>query len=62
MYSLGEDAVAEFLENAKTDLETIQESIDNGSLIDLEYRGKQFNVLKLLGCSLAQPKQTNPQQ
>ena len=51
-----EDAVAEFPENARTDWGAIQELIDNGSLVDLEYQGKKFYMRKLPGRSLAQLK------
>ena len=56
VHPMREDAVAEFLENARTDWGTIQELIDNGSLIDLEYQGKKFYMRKLPGRSLSQPQ------
>ncbi len=56
VHPMREDAVAEFLENARTDWETIQELIDNSSLISLEYRGKKFYMHKLPGHSLTRPK------
>jgi len=52
VHPMREDAVAEFLENARTDWETIQELLDNGSLVDLEYQGKKFYMRKLPGRSL----------
>jgi len=42
VHPMREEAVAEFLENARTDWGTIQELIDNGSLVELEYQGKKF--------------------
>jgi len=56
VHPMREDAVAEFLKNARTNWGTIQELIDNGSLIDLEYQGKKFYMRKLPGGSLPQPK------
>jgi wyosine [tRNA(Phe)-imidazoG37] synthetase (radical SAM superfamily) len=47
VHPMREDAVAEFLKNAGTDWETIQELIDNGSLVDLEYQGKKFYMRKM---------------
>jgi len=55
VHPMREEAVAEFLVNARTDWETIQELIDNGSLVDLEYQGKKFYVRKLPGHSLMRP-------
>jgi len=55
VHPMREDAVAEFLENAKTHWEAIQELIDNGSLVDLEYQGKKFYMRKLPGRSLPRP-------
>jgi wyosine [tRNA(Phe)-imidazoG37] synthetase (radical SAM superfamily) len=46
VHPMREDAVAEFLENARTDWGTVQELINNGSLIDLEYQGKKFYMRK----------------
>jgi wyosine [tRNA(Phe)-imidazoG37] synthetase (radical SAM superfamily) len=47
VHPMREEAVAEFLVNARTDWETIQELIDDGSLVDLEYQGKKFYMRKL---------------
>jgi wyosine [tRNA(Phe)-imidazoG37] synthetase (radical SAM superfamily) len=55
VHPMREDAVAEFLENARTDWGTVQELIDNGSLISLEYQGKKFYMRKLPGHSLPRP-------
>jgi wyosine [tRNA(Phe)-imidazoG37] synthetase (radical SAM superfamily) len=52
VHPMREDAVVEFLENARTDWGTIQELIDNGSLVGLEYQGKRFYMRKLPGRSL----------
>jgi wyosine [tRNA(Phe)-imidazoG37] synthetase (radical SAM superfamily) len=49
VHPMREDAVAEFLENARTDWGTVQELINNGSLIELEYQGKKFYMHKPLG-------------
>ncbi len=49
VHPMREDAVAEFLSNARTDWGTVQELIDNGSLMDLEYQGKKFYMRKLPG-------------
>jgi hypothetical protein len=50
-----EDAVAEFLKNARTDWRIIQDLIDNGSLLELEHKGKKVYMRKLLERSLARP-------
>lgn len=49
VHPMREDAVVEFLGNAGTDWSTVQELIDNGSLIELEYQGKKFYMRKLPG-------------
>jgi hypothetical protein len=56
VHPMREDAVAEFLKNARTDWETVQELIDNGSLVDLKYQGKKFYMRKLPECSLPRPR------
>ncbi len=56
VHPMREDAVAEFLEKARTDWGTVQELIDNGSLIDLEYQGNKFYMRKLPGRSLSRPQ------
>ncbi len=53
VHPMREDAVAEFLKNTSTDWGIIQELIDNGSLIVLEYQGKKFYMRKLPGRILA---------
>jgi wyosine [tRNA(Phe)-imidazoG37] synthetase (radical SAM superfamily) len=52
VHPMREEAVAEFLKNARTDWETIQELVDNGSLLALEYQGKRFYMRRLPGRSL----------
>jgi wyosine [tRNA(Phe)-imidazoG37] synthetase (radical SAM superfamily) len=49
VHPMREDAVVEFLGNAGTDWGTVQELIDNGSLIELKYQGKKFYMRKLPG-------------
>jgi len=56
VHPMREDAVVKFLENSRTDWGTIQELIDNGSLINLKYQGKKFYMRKLPGRGLTQPK------
>jgi wyosine [tRNA(Phe)-imidazoG37] synthetase (radical SAM superfamily) len=55
VHPMREEAVAEFLENARTGWGTVQELIDNGSLISLEYQGKKFYMRKLPGRILSRP-------
>ena len=52
VHPMREDAVAEFLENARTDWGTVRELIDNGNLVELEYQGKKFYMRRLPGYSL----------
>jgi wyosine [tRNA(Phe)-imidazoG37] synthetase (radical SAM superfamily) len=52
VHPMREEAVAEFLKNAGTDWGTIQELVDNGSLLALEYQGKRFYMRRLPGRSL----------
>jgi wyosine [tRNA(Phe)-imidazoG37] synthetase (radical SAM superfamily) len=47
VHPMREEAVAEFLENASTDWGTVQELIENGNLVELEYQGKKFYMHKL---------------
>jgi wyosine [tRNA(Phe)-imidazoG37] synthetase (radical SAM superfamily) len=49
VHPMREDAVAEFLENTGADWSTIQELVDSGNLINLEYQGKKFYMRKLPG-------------
>jgi 7,8-dihydropterin-6-yl-methyl-4-(beta-D-ribofuranosyl)aminobenzene 5'-phosphate synthase len=49
VHPMKEDAVAEFLENAGADWGIIQELIDSGNLIGLDYQGKKFYMPKLPG-------------
>ncbi len=58
VHPMREDAVAEFLENSRADWGTVQELIDNCSVIDLEYQGKKFYMRKLPGRSLPPPQNT----
>jgi wyosine [tRNA(Phe)-imidazoG37] synthetase (radical SAM superfamily) len=56
VHPMREDAVAEFLKNARADWRTVQELIDNGSLLELEYQGKKFYMRKLRSNSLSRPQ------
>ena len=47
VHPMREEAVAEFLKRAGAGWGTIQELIDNGNLVDLEYQGKKFYLRKL---------------
>jgi wyosine [tRNA(Phe)-imidazoG37] synthetase (radical SAM superfamily) len=47
VHPMREEAVAKFLENASTDWGTVQELIENGNLVKLEYQGKKFYMHKL---------------
>ncbi len=56
VHPMREDAVTEFLEKAGAGWGTVQELIDGGNMVDLEYRGKKFYMRKLPGRSLAPPR------
>jgi wyosine [tRNA(Phe)-imidazoG37] synthetase (radical SAM superfamily) len=56
VHPMREDAVAEFLGKTRTDWDIIQELIDDGSLVNLEYRGKKFYMRKLPGRNLVRPQ------
>jgi wyosine [tRNA(Phe)-imidazoG37] synthetase (radical SAM superfamily) len=47
VHPMREDAVAEFVENAGVDWGIIQELIDSGNLIGLDYQGNKFYMRKL---------------
>ncbi len=49
VHPMREDAVLELLENARSDWGIVQELIDTGSLIELEYQRKKFYMRKLPG-------------
>jgi wyosine [tRNA(Phe)-imidazoG37] synthetase (radical SAM superfamily) len=49
VHPMREDAVAEFLKNAGTGWETVQNMIEDHSLVELEYQGKKFYMRKLPG-------------
>ena len=49
VHPMREDAVTEFLRNAGTGWEIIQNLIKNHSLVELEYQGKKFYMRKLPG-------------
>jgi len=49
VHPMREDAVAELLENTGADWGIIQELVDSGNLIGLEYQGKKFYMCKLPG-------------
>jgi wyosine [tRNA(Phe)-imidazoG37] synthetase (radical SAM superfamily) len=46
VHPMREDAVAEFLENAGANWDTIRELVDSGNLISLDYQGKKFYMRK----------------
>jgi len=56
VHPMREDAVVEFLKNARASWGTVQELIDNGSLVDLEYQGNKFYMHKLPRRSLPRPQ------
>jgi wyosine [tRNA(Phe)-imidazoG37] synthetase (radical SAM superfamily) len=56
VHPMREDAVAEFLKSARSNWGTIQELIDNGSLVDLEYQGNKFYMHKLPSRSMPRPQ------
>ncbi|MBN1160497.1 MAG: radical SAM protein [Dehalococcoidales bacterium] len=47
VHPMREDALAEFIENTGTGWNTIQELVDTGNLIILDYQGKKFYLRKL---------------
>jgi len=49
VHPMREDAVVEFLRSADTDWETVQNLIENHSLVELEYQGKKYYMRKLPG-------------
>jgi len=53
VHPMREDAVAEFLENAGVGWSTIQELVDSGNLISLDYQGKKYYMRKLPTLSLS---------
>jgi wyosine [tRNA(Phe)-imidazoG37] synthetase (radical SAM superfamily) len=55
VHPMREDAVAEFLRNAGTGWETVQNLIKNRSLVELEYQGKKFYMRKLPGTQASLP-------
>jgi wyosine [tRNA(Phe)-imidazoG37] synthetase (radical SAM superfamily) len=56
VHPMREDAVAEFLKNSRSGWDTIQELIDSGSLVDMEYHGRKFYMRRLPGRGLARPR------
>jgi len=56
VHPMREDAVAEFLKNSRSGWDTIQELINNGSLVELEYQGKKFYMRKLPRRNLVSPQ------
>ena len=58
VHPMREDAVAEFLKSAGAGWETIQELVDNGNLVDLDYQGKKFYMRKLPGLNQARTRLT----
>jgi len=55
VHPMREDAVAEFLKNAGTGWETVQNMIEDHSLVELEYQGKKFYMRKLPGPQASSP-------
>jgi hypothetical protein len=47
VHPMREDAVAELLNKAGDDWQSVRELIDDGSLVRLEYRGKSFYTRRL---------------
>jgi len=54
VHPMREEAVAEFLKNADTGWETVQDLIDKCSLVELQYQGKKFYMRRLPAYSLPQ--------
>jgi wyosine [tRNA(Phe)-imidazoG37] synthetase (radical SAM superfamily) len=52
VHPMREEAVAEFLKRAGTGWDTVQDLIENRSLVELEYQGKKFYIRKLPALSL----------
>ena len=55
VHPMREDAVAQFLRNAGTGWETVQNLIESHSLVELEYQGKKFYMRKLPGSQASLP-------
>ena len=55
VHPMREDAMAEFLRNAGTGWETVQNLIEDHSLVELEYQGKKFYMRKLPGRQASSP-------
>ena len=55
VHPMREDAVAEFLKNAGTGWETVQNLIEDHSFVELEYQGKKFYMRKLPGTQASLP-------
>ena len=47
VHPMREEAVAEFLKRAGTGWDTVQDLIENRSLVELKYQGKKFYIRKL---------------
>ena len=56
VHPMREDAVAEFLNNAGSDWETVRELIDSGLILETEYRGKKFYMRRLPGSGRTPPQ------
>lgn len=56
VHPMREEAVAELLNRLGAGWETIQELIDKGSLVQLDYRGKRFYARKLPGIGQAEKR------
>ena len=52
VHPMREEAVAEFLKRAGTGWDTVQDLIENRSLVELKYQGKKFYIRKLPALSL----------
>jgi hypothetical protein len=52
VHPMREEAVAEFLKHAGTGWDTVQDLIENRSLVELQYQGKKFYIRKLPALSL----------
>jgi len=55
VHPMREEAVAEFLKRAGTGWDSVQDLIENRSLVELEYQGKRFYMRKLPQRSTSSP-------
>jgi wyosine [tRNA(Phe)-imidazoG37] synthetase (radical SAM superfamily) len=55
VHPMGEEAVAEFLKRTGTGWDTVQDLIENHSVVELKYQGEKFYIRKLPALSLPCP-------